>query len=487
MAASTASRGEPPRKRLRGKTSGVPLPRPPLEAQATSATHATRSCSSSTLPDALASVRGSSAEVLQPRVTAALAAAKCTRAAGSPGSSSTASAGGLAVAARSPPSVGCHADLPGGVSATVATVATPSRAATAAAQQGAAFLRLSPACAPLLSAGQLVYLDRPELIVGRLPTCDVVLDSPQAPQMISRCHGSLRRIAGDRSRGGDVYWIIRDSRSMNGILVNGERIAADAEGRRLYPGDVVTFGRRLAPPVFEFVFEHPCRASPEKELSQAQEQRRVIRAQQQQQPNQLGVAELRNELVCCVCRDWMVDAATTECSHSFCWSCIDTWLLEKKFECPVCREEVTREPLRTRTVDAIVQKSVGLLPSEDQTAYRERVAAAEAAREAAKTRLVALEAEVAGGAAGSRAGKAFPLIHAQWKKREREAFQQAAATHSGDAHEMYCRFHGLTVQWVHSADEDQLNQALHNLQLQKFVSCSEDRIRQRLLMFLRYG
>merc|ERR1719221_1036988 len=69
----------------------------------------------------------------------------------------------------------------------------------------------------------------------------------------------------------------------------------------------------------------------------------------------LDFADLQADLVCSVCQDWMVQSANIECSHSFCWACVDTWLLQKKFECPVCRHAVTREPVRSRALDAIVQ------------------------------------------------------------------------------------------------------------------------------------
>lgn len=39
------------------------------------------------------------------------------------------------------------------------------------------------------------------------------------------------------------------------------------------------------------------------------------------------------------CQDWLVHAATIQCSHTFCWSCIDQWLQTKQFVCPVCRKE----------------------------------------------------------------------------------------------------------------------------------------------------
>lgn len=390
-----------------------------------------------------------------------------------------------------------------------------------AEHRGLAFLRLSSECRPSMAVSQLVYLNKDEVTFGRLPTCNVVLDSARAPQMVSRTHGIVRWL---HPEGGPEEWVINDNRSLNGILVNDTPVGG--QGRNLQPGDVITFGRKMQPPEFEFVFEAPPMESqaklaapqvqqpPEpkmqavqqkeeeekeelfgdqmrkiaelqKELAVEREQK-AAEAQRRRQAsnNNLNIVDLHSELACSICQDWLVHAATIECSHTFCWSCIDTWLLQKKFECPVCRHKVTREPVRTRAVDTIVRKSVDRLTLEQKDEFSERVATAEATFE--KARRLHLELEKSVGDALKR-GKAFFHIGASWNRRERETFQRGVKDYTGDTRETYCKLTGLTVQWVHSADESKLNQALHNLQLQAFVSCSEEEIRQRLLMFLRYG
>merc|ERR1719221_1947376 len=98
----------------------------------------------------------------------------------------------------------------------------------------------------------------------------------------------------------------------------------------------------------------------------------------------LDFADLQADLVCSVCQDWMVQSANIECSHSFCWACVDTWLLQKKFECPVCRHAVTREPVRSRALDAIVQKYVDRLADPQPHEYQSRIESAEKANKKAK-------------------------------------------------------------------------------------------------------
>ena len=67
-----------------------------------------------------------------------------------------------------------------------------------------------------------------ELLVGRHPSCDVVLSSPA----VSRCHARLVFRDGG--------WVVQDLNSTNGTDVNGVRV-----GRcRLEPGDRLVLGGR---------------------------------------------------------------------------------------------------------------------------------------------------------------------------------------------------------------------------------------------------
>jgi hypothetical protein len=293
---------------------------------------------------------------------------------------------------------------------------------------------------------------------------------------------------------------------MNGILVNGQAIGP--EGRRLQQGDIIAFGRKMNPPEFEFVFEEPVSAAstaaPEPdpaveeafaehakriaELQQeleAERERKVMESQQRAATRSaLDVEDIQSELLCSICQDWVVHASTIECSHSFCWSCIDTWLLQKKFECPVCRNAVTREPVRSRAIESIVQKTVERQGPEAKTEYQDRANAAD--KDLKKVQKLAQDLEKSVNDALKK-GKAFFHIDANWTRREKDVFQRGVKDYTGDTRETYCRLTGLTVSWVHSADDSKLNQALHNLGLQAFVSSPEPDIRKRLLMFLRYG
>jgi len=68
---------------------------------------------------------------------------------------------------------------------------------------------------------------RTRYIVGRAPTCDLVLTD----LTVSRVHAELRRV--------DDTWVVVDLGSMNGTRLNGWRLLGPATVR---PGDEVAFG-----------------------------------------------------------------------------------------------------------------------------------------------------------------------------------------------------------------------------------------------------
>lgn len=107
-----------------------------------------------------------------------------------------------------------------------------------------AIMRRHPRC---VFAGQLqpllVHL-RDYMLIGRGDTCDIVLDSRRTPQMVSRCHAVLNRE--------DGIFTMSDQGSLNGVLVNGERVRGK---QALANGDVITFGVPTPHPEFDYVFE----------------------------------------------------------------------------------------------------------------------------------------------------------------------------------------------------------------------------------------
>ncbi len=83
-----------------------------------------------------------------------------------------------------------------------------------------------PAQLLALTEGPTILLDKPIMLFGRHPECDVQLNSKK----ISRRHCCIAQVRD--------YLIIRDLGSTNGIRINGDRVR---EGQ-LKTGDEVTIG-----------------------------------------------------------------------------------------------------------------------------------------------------------------------------------------------------------------------------------------------------
>src|SRR4051812_31539770 len=77
-----------------------------------------------------------------------------------------------------------------------------------------------------LNDGPNILLDKPILLLGRHPECDVQIES----RKISRRHCCIAQVSD--------YLVVRDLGSTNGLRINGVRVI---EGR-LAPGDELTIG-----------------------------------------------------------------------------------------------------------------------------------------------------------------------------------------------------------------------------------------------------
>ena len=211
------------------------------------------------------------------------------------------------------------------------------------------------------------------------------------------------------------------------------------------------------------------------------------KASDQKPPQSIAAVKLKDlqsELVCSICQDWIVHAASIECGHMFCRECINQWLTHKHFLCPVCRAAVRQGPTAARALDAVVDKTIQQSSKSDKQEFALRVKKADQSQTKRQTDKRELEESVK---QAVRSKKKFFHVNQNWGKKGKKLFQDGVKQYICEAREAYCKLVGLTVSWVYSADDSKLNQALHNLGLQEFVSKEEQEIRQRLLMFLHYG
>ena len=96
-----------------------------------------------------------------------------------------------------------------------------------------------------------VEFSQPEVLIGRSPECDLVLDQPG----MSRKHALIRRAGGG--------WIIVDQGSRNGIYVNRRRVTQQA----IHDGDRISPGPEALTPVALTFHELPGGGSPERLVS----------------------------------------------------------------------------------------------------------------------------------------------------------------------------------------------------------------------------
>ena len=98
-----------------------------------------------------------------------------------------------------------------------------------------------PAQLVALTEGPSILLDKPILLLGRHPECDIQIDS----RKVSRRHCCIAQVAD--------FLVVRDLDSTNGIRINGSRVQ---EGK-LRHGDELTIGNHRYQVSWDDVSPHP--------------------------------------------------------------------------------------------------------------------------------------------------------------------------------------------------------------------------------------
>ena len=100
-----------------------------------------------------------------------------------------------------------------------------------------------PAQLVALNDGANILIDKPILLIGRHPECDIQIES----RKISRRHCCIAQV--------EDYLVVRDLDSTNGIRINGVRVL---EGR-LHAGDELTVGGTRYRVTWEEAVRRPAR------------------------------------------------------------------------------------------------------------------------------------------------------------------------------------------------------------------------------------
>jgi predicted component of type VI protein secretion system len=107
-----------------------------------------------------------------------------------------------------------------------------------------------PAQLVSLTEGPTILLDRPIILIGRHPECDIQIDS----RKVSRRHCCIAQV--------NDYLVVRDLDSTNGIRINGIPVL---EGR-LAPGDELAIGSHRYRVVWD---DAPVSPSPQTQAKQS--------------------------------------------------------------------------------------------------------------------------------------------------------------------------------------------------------------------------
>ncbi|HLO89027.1 MAG TPA: PrsW family glutamic-type intramembrane protease [Nostocaceae cyanobacterium] len=111
-----------------------------------------------------------------------------------------------------------------------------------------AFLRLVSSNGAVESESRHSLLANKEMVIGRDPSCQIVLDA-MLHRMVSRRHAVIRPLS--PSPDGRFSWVICDLNSANGTYLNGQLLAGCQE---LHLGDRISLGADGPQLIFEYEF-----------------------------------------------------------------------------------------------------------------------------------------------------------------------------------------------------------------------------------------
>lgn len=99
----------------------------------------------------------------------------------------------------------------------------------------------------------------------------------------------------------------------------------------------------------------------EKELKHQQE----VTKKAEENARKNVVEQMEDEFTCIVCQELFVFATTLACSHSFCEHCLISWM-KKKNNCPMCRQHVKGQPVRSIVLDNAIARMVESMDEESR-------------------------------------------------------------------------------------------------------------------------
>jgi len=114
-------------------------------------------------------------------------------------------------------------------------------------------------------------------------------------------------------------------------------------------------------------------------------------------------ANVQGHFTCPICQELLVAThSMVPCGHNYCGECLAGWVVNKK-ECPQCRQKGTSAPIKSNSIDNVIDEIANSISDEDKEARAEKKASWESGRARFEAALKAPWAAAAGG--GGRHGR----------------------------------------------------------------------------------
>jgi pSer/pThr/pTyr-binding forkhead associated (FHA) protein len=117
-------------------------------------------------------------------------------------------------------------------------------------------------------------------------------------------------------------------------------------------------------------------------------------------------ANVQGHFTCPICQELLVAThSMVPCGHNYCGECLAGWVVNKK-ECPQCRQKGTSAPIKSKSIDNVIDEIANSISDEDKEARAEKKASWESGRARFEAALKApWAAGGGGGGGGSRRGR----------------------------------------------------------------------------------